>query len=578
MKVTSDEQDTSNEEASLPSDDGSVAELRSLLLGPAEAQLAEVHERLFDPQRQVEEVSRVLPDAIAVRSRRDDALTAALSSTVSTALQHSVRKNPQPLADALFPIMGPAIRKYIAAALNTMVQSLNQTMTHSMSARGLSWRLEALKTGRPFSEVVLLHTLRYRVEQVYLIHKETGLLLRHVSAAGAQTQDADMVSGMLTAIQDFVRDSFQTRNGDQLDTLQMGDLTVWVEQGPFAILAGVIRGNAPLQLREVFQSTLERIHLQFGSDLEAFAGDAEVFAPTEPLLEDCLQADYGVDNQQAGARKKITPLTVIASVLLIALLVGAFFWMRDRYRWNTYVDRLRNEPGFVVTDVGKLEGKHMVAGLRDPLSRDPQVLIQGTGLTSDSVIEKWQPFQALTPEFVIARAKKSLAPPSTVQLLFNDGTLEAKGFATHNWIVETRRVARFLPGINQFRDDTLLDIDSIENPLLKFEVNQSQLRDDQQQTLKQLVEDIRRLQQSAGEKKITLEISGRTDSAGSESLNATLGQSRAETVAAALKENLTASPNLVIRAVRVKDRLREEVTDEDRATNRSVNIKVIADE
>ena len=186
MKVTSDEQDTFNEEASLASDDGSVAELRSLLLGPAEAQLAEVHERLFDPQRQVEEVSRVLPDAIAVRSRRDDALTAALSSTVSTALQHSVRKNPQPLADALFPIMGPAIRKYIAAALNTMVQSLNQTMTHSMSARGLGWRFEALKTGRPFSEVVLLHTLRYRVEQVYLIHKETGLLLRHVSAAGAQ--------------------------------------------------------------------------------------------------------------------------------------------------------------------------------------------------------------------------------------------------------------------------------------------------------------------------------------------------------------------------------------------------------
>lgn len=47
-------------------DDGSMAELRSLLLGPAETQLAEVHERLLNPQRQVEEVSRVLPDAIAV--------------------------------------------------------------------------------------------------------------------------------------------------------------------------------------------------------------------------------------------------------------------------------------------------------------------------------------------------------------------------------------------------------------------------------------------------------------------------------------------------------------------------------
>src|SRR5688572_28908433 len=128
-------------------DDGSMAELRSLLLGPAEAQLAEVHERLLNPQRQVEEVSRVLPDAIAVRSRQNDDLTSALAPTVSSALEYSVRKNPQPLADAIFPIMGPAIRKVISAALSGMVQTFNQTLTHSMSALGLAWRWEALRTG-----------------------------------------------------------------------------------------------------------------------------------------------------------------------------------------------------------------------------------------------------------------------------------------------------------------------------------------------------------------------------------------------------------------------------------------------
>ncbi len=86
-----------------------------------------------------------------------------------------------------------------------------------------------------------------------------------------------MVSGMLTAIQDFVRDSFTTRQGEQLETLQVGELTVWIEQGPQAILAGVIRGNAPQQLREVFQETLERIHLQYGTALKEFSGDAAPF-------------------------------------------------------------------------------------------------------------------------------------------------------------------------------------------------------------------------------------------------------------------------------------------------------------
>ena len=50
--------------ATAPTDDESMTELRSLLLGPAEQQIAEIHERLTDPQRQLQEVSGVLPAAI----------------------------------------------------------------------------------------------------------------------------------------------------------------------------------------------------------------------------------------------------------------------------------------------------------------------------------------------------------------------------------------------------------------------------------------------------------------------------------------------------------------------------------
>ena len=573
--TVSEAQGVLEEEKSQVSDEGTMAELRSLLLGPAEAQLAEVHERLLDPQRQVEEVSRVLPDAIAVRSRQDDDLSTALAPTVSAALEYSVRRNPQPLADAIFPIMGPAIRKAIAAALSGMAQSFNQTLAHSMSARGLAWRWEALRTGRPFSEVVLLHTLLFRVEQVFLIHRETGLLLRHVSAANADVQDADMVSGMLTAIQDFVRDSFTTQQGEQLETLQVGELTVWIEQGPQAILAGVIRGNAPQQLREVFVETVEKIHLQYGTALKKFSGDATPFVGTQALLEDCLQSDFDGEQQTVRAGRKLTPLKVILSVVLLALVVWGFFWLRDRRRWDAYVDKLRVEPGIVVTDTGKQGGKHFVSGLRDPLSRDPAIIIQDTGLDAQSVTERWQPFQALTPDFVLARARKSLEPPSSVRLQLNDSVLEAEGFASHQWVLETRRTARLLPGVSQFREDKLFDLERIENPLLMFDVNQSQIRADQQAKLNELVADITHLRQLAREKKITLEITGHADGSGTETQNSTLSQSRAETVAVALKANLPAWTNLTIATVGSKEKLREEVTEADRATNRSVTLKVI---
>src|SRR3712207_5265961 len=74
-----------------------MRELRSLLLGPAERQIAEIHERLRDPRRQLEEVSRVLPAAVNARTRQDGELGDALGPTVTKAIERSVRKNPQPL-------------------------------------------------------------------------------------------------------------------------------------------------------------------------------------------------------------------------------------------------------------------------------------------------------------------------------------------------------------------------------------------------------------------------------------------------------------------------------------------------
>lgn len=561
-----------------PADEGSMAELRTLLLGPAEQQLAEVHARLTDPQRQLKEVSHVLPAAIAIRSRQDNELTDALAPTVAASLHRSVQKDPQPLADALFPVMGPAIRKSIAVALSGMIQSINQSVAYGLSIRGLRWRFEAFRTGTSFADIVLRHTLLYRVEQVFLIHKETGLLLQHVSAGVAAVQDADMVSGMLTAIQDFVHDSFSASRGDQLETLQVGELTVWLEQGPLAILAGVIRGNAPNEVREIFAETLERIHLQYGAALEEFAGDAAKFAETEPLLEDCLQSRYHESQQAAASGRKLTPLTVIGSLLLLALLIWAFFWIRDRRRWDSYLQALRSEPGIVVTDGEKRSGRYYVGGLRDPLARDPQMMMQESKVDPRAVVSHWEPFVALTPEFVLARATKLLAPPDTVKLTVQDGVLGAEGFASHSWVVQAREAVRWLPGLGQFREDRLLDLELIENPLLLFQLDRAELVPGQEDKFSRLAADIGRLQAQAQamQKKVRLEISGHADGSGTEARNSTLSQERARAVATALQARLPVWTNLTIQAVGTKEKLREEISEADRVTNRSVTFRVVA--
>src|SRR5262249_51834963 len=166
------------------------------------------------PEHRARAVSKVLPAAIAQAAARDE----RLGQVLAPALGSSVRRDPSTLVDILHPLIGPAIGKSIDATF----QSFNESLKHSLSWRGLKWRWEAWRTGTSFAEGVLNHTLVYRVDHFFLIPRHTGLLIVHAASPDATGQDPQLVSSMLAAIQDFVRDSFAEQQG--LDSLRLGEL------------------------------------------------------------------------------------------------------------------------------------------------------------------------------------------------------------------------------------------------------------------------------------------------------------------------------------------------------------------
>src|ERR1700693_2800814 len=298
-------------------------ELRHLIIAPEQEELAQIQERLDDRARRTGDVSSVVAEAISMRRDQQGgrALAQALAPTVQETLRESVRRDPHPLADALFPVMGPAIRKSISEALRGMLESFNQALEHSLSVRGIKWRIEALRTGKPFAEIVLMHSLLFRVEQVFLFHRHTGLVLSQVVAPSVARQDPSLVAGMLSAIQQFVRDSFDSKKEESLEGLNVGELEVWIEEGPEAVLAAVIRGHAPADYRLTMKEALEEIQQRYSSALENFKGDAKPFFSAEELLSRLLAAQH---REPAQARKPRAALAAIAIVLLIMVGWAAY--------------------------------------------------------------------------------------------------------------------------------------------------------------------------------------------------------------------------------------------------------------
>lgn len=509
--------------------------LRELLVGPEQSAISRIEERLAQLELTPEEVADLLPQAIALRAARDEQLARALGPTLERAFSESVQRNPQQLADAIYPTLGPAIRKAIAEAISAMVASINRAMQLGLSPQGLRWRFEAWRKGVPFGQLVLQRTLVYRVEQAYLIHSETGLLLTHVAAPDLAAPDADVISGMLTAIRDFVGDSFESRAAGGLRAFTVGDVTMLVEPGPRAMLAVTVRGEHPPSLVTRLQTTLELIHLRFARELAAFTGDNAPFEAARPLLGECLET---VLDERGRGRTGAVPRIAwgIAAAVLLVLTVLHF---REERAWRRARTAVAAEPGWVTLHASRFLRSWRFDGLRDPAARTPAEVLAAAGFDTTRVHSTWRSFRSADPDVLLTRAREVLSPPPTISMDVVGGALVLAGTAPTTWLENLRDVT--LPGTPSIIMDAVTfrlpaPHDTIATTIgrtrILFVVGSAELSAEAQRQLTALADAWATARSAAGDRwAVRLTATGRTDTTGSAEMNRRLSDDRARAVA-----------------------------------------------
>lgn len=472
-------------------DAGDLAELRKLLIGPAE-------------------VGSVLPEA--VRAARQKLLRDALQPLFERAFQVSVRNNPQVLADAISPIIGPAVRRAIGIALRDFGENVNQVFEKTASFRALRWRMESRVTGRPFSDIVLSKSLLYTVEQVFLIHRGTGLLLAQAATENSVLKNADMVSAMLLPLQDYVSDSFKDEN-QQLETLEVGRHKLWIQYGPKALLVGAVSGSAPVALRNVFRNALDEIHAHLYAPLDTFqGGDVTPFEVAKPYLDRCLLGHSAAQKQ----RRRWLP-RVLAAAIVSLFLVWLAFFIRDQRRWNAYVRGLEGRPGLVIIEARRSRHEAVIRGLKDPDAPVP-------------------------------------APPAGERVRFD---LQSYLSQETEW-----SRARDFQAARQ----------RVERGAIRFEAGSAGLDPSQASTVDDLSSAIRQLLLQHPDARVT--VTGHTDEVGTEETNLTLSQRRARQVIDALAERGVPRGRLEARGVGNSQPIPASRSDGDRSFNRRVSFAV----
>jgi hypothetical protein len=463
-----------------------LTELNNRLL-PLEETLirfSELEQRLNDTEHRTRDLADILPNAIrqvtqqanmqlSTQNIKVEELADSLKIPVEQCLKQSVNDDAQTLADALFPVMGPAIRKSINESMKAMVEKINVAVEQSISPQAVAWRIESIRHGVPYSQIVMKNTLVYRVEQVFLIHRQTGLLVQHVSREESEVTDSDAVSAMLTAIQDFIRDSFSSNKNDELERAEVGEYTVWLERSPFAVLACVVRGIAPYEYKTTMRITLEAVHARYGFLLENFEGDSAPLEPCRSLLQQALQVEIKKKDKDEQQKSRYFSKPFIA----VLVILGGSFLGWNYWRWqqaqqfNAYLEMLRHSTGITILE-SKIEGDHiLLRGLRDPLAPDPVQMALQYNLSAEQVSSQWAFYQDLSPEFVLKRLTAALNPPANIKFNLNNGILQAVGHADKSWIDQLKRTVLLMAGLTKLDDSQLLDNNAyLEKTREQFEI------------------------------------------------------------------------------------------------------------
>ncbi len=132
----------------------------------------------------------------------------------------------------------------------------------------------------------------------------SGLLLADTLSEGDEEMDGDIFAGMLSAVQNFVKDSFD-RSGDAgggLGRLEYGDMKILIEHGAHIYVAAVIKGKEHPQMKRALARTVKDIEREDADMMEAWSGDMEEMRGVQSKISTLSNIKYTVRKELEGVK------------------------------------------------------------------------------------------------------------------------------------------------------------------------------------------------------------------------------------------------------------------------------------
>lgn len=233
-------------------------------------------ERLKSKDAHTQEIlSQYFADIIAQTSKHNPSgLSRSLQSVISPAIAKEIAENKDVMIDALYPIMGGMISKYVTQAIKEIMETINKKIENGLSIERVKRKVKAKMTGVSEAELMLEEGGDARILSLFVIDKETSLLIAEAYLEDQKIDDAHMVASMASAIKDFINDWIKKSDTiKEVQLLSYGNETLYIESAGTVYIIAFLDSEPDHGLRKDINIFFASLLKQYAAFFQAYDGD-----------------------------------------------------------------------------------------------------------------------------------------------------------------------------------------------------------------------------------------------------------------------------------------------------------------
>jgi len=201
-------------------DDFALERLQDILLREDRSELDELRSILYEKEKLSKKVSPIIREHLEFLKEN---FSSDYEIIINELIDKKLKQSEQELLDAIYPSLGKMISKYVTLQMSTLKESIENSVKSKFS---FGRSMKSFFTGVKESELIIKDAVVSTIEEVYVIQRDSGLLI--ANASNKNSMDQDVVAGMLTAIKSFVEDAFN-KDSQDLEMIEYGSYKIIIQ-------------------------------------------------------------------------------------------------------------------------------------------------------------------------------------------------------------------------------------------------------------------------------------------------------------------------------------------------------------